>query len=171
MSVSGSFDALNVMVRKIEAIAGKGPQAAEFKLGLLKNCAEAARFELDEQFNAARNPYGVPWVPLTSRDGKPLSNTGALASSFGQQFQLTETGFSVSTAFAGAAAQNYGAVIRPVDAKALRFKMHGRYVFRRKVTIPRRQMVPESSTGGMGTWGTAINVEADAYMRKFVKET
>lgn len=172
MPVSGDFAALKDLQRKIEAVAGKSGDAEKFRVGLLTNCAEAAKSALDDSFITSADPYGNPWAPLRERAGKPLRDTGRLESSF--HTGITGTGFYVETNTFYARTHQYGAgvsgspigPIRPVVAKRLAWKVRGGgWRTAMEVRIPRRQMVPEASTGGMGKWGDAVNVEAEEFIR------
>lgn len=165
--VSGDFGALAEMVKKIEAAAGADGQ---FRTGLLTQCAEGARHALDESFITSTDPYGNPWKPLVLRaGGKPLLDTGRLASSY--TYHVTAMGFVVETNVDYAATHQYGATIVPVVAKSLAWQVRGskRWYRSQKSVIPKRQMVPQQDTGGMGAWGPAINEEADEFVRAWFK--
>ncbi len=179
--VTGDFEALENMVAKMRAIGGAGPLADQFRHELLTNCAEAARGELENSFISSIDPYGRPWKPLTSRTGKPLLDTGILASSWtrGGSFPITTNGFLVETNLIYAALHQYGGIVRAKNAPWLLFAVRGaptgnnprgakRWVRAKKVTIPQRQQIPEESTGGMGRWGDAINAEAEDVMASFM---
>lgn len=188
MGVTAPIAALNDLIRKVEAIAGKGPDATKFRTGLLTQCAEAARGEVDNSFIASVDPYGVKWKPLKKRKGRILVDTGRLAGSY--TYQVTDTGFIVETNVAYAPYHQYGAFVAPhsrigvgvvfnakgrfqeVRTKKGRAKVRsywlGNVTYANGITIPRRQMVPEENTGGLGNWGPAINEEAAAFMKKWM---
>ncbi len=94
------------------------------------------------------------WAGLKCRTGQILKRRGTLSQSIGPRndgdqpahavgsiVRMTgglEGVVAVGTSIAYAAVHNYGATIRPVRAKALRFQCGNTWVFRRKVTIPAR---------------------------------
>lgn len=94
------------------------------------------------------------WAGLKCRDGQILKKRGTLSQSIGPKndgekpahttgsiVRMTgglEGTVTVGTSIAYAAVHNYGAIIRPVRAKALRFRCFGKWTFRKKVVIPPR---------------------------------
>lgn len=94
------------------------------------------------------------WPDLRCRNGMPLKDRGTLAQSIAPRNDGLRPGRSTGTilrtmggldgittvgsSLAYASVQNNGATIVPVRARALRFKCHGRWVFRKKVVIPPR---------------------------------
>lgn len=191
MPVTGDFAALRSLVRRIEAVAGSGPESHPFKQALFTRCAEGARSALDDSFIKSIDPYGKPWKPLVSRKGKPLLDTGRLASSY--TYQTTDDGFVVETNVTYAPYHQYGAKVPPHSRvhAALAFDKNGRFVsvktargrkradrywlghvtYSKGITIPRRQMVPMQETGGIGDrWSAAINDEAKAYFKEWLAE-
>lgn len=98
-------------------------------------------------FATSRNPWGAPWLPLKTRLGQPLRNTGLLARSItskpGKDF------VEVGTNRVGARTHQFGAIIKPVKAKGLRFKIGDRYVFAKQVTIPARPFMPLNRAGNL----------------------
>lgn len=162
--VRGDFRGLEDLRRRLSAI-GSGQLRREIS----KVCAEAAMKVTDDGFRRSIDPYGKPWTPLKSRKGRPLLDTGVhLRNSLAPR--VTSSGFVISTAFKGAAVHQYGAVIRPVRAKALAFRTRGApsarrprgklgpVVFAREVTIPMRRYMPEGDPGERMT--SALNAAA-----------
>ena len=76
MPISGDFAALDAMANQIKAIAGEGPKAEEFRVGLLTVCAAGARDALDDSFIKSTDPYGKKWKPLQH----PSKRRGAASS-------------------------------------------------------------------------------------------
>lgn len=74
-----------------------------------------------EHFVRSQTPYGVPWKPLKhprpSGGGTPLRDTGLLLASVSAE--ITEEGIALKASHPGANVHQFGAVIRPVRAKAL----------------------------------------------------
>lgn len=177
--VKGDFKALDALIFRVEAIAGKGPNAEQFRHELLTACASAAHSALEDSFATSTDPYGNKWKAVRSRTGKPLLDTGVLASSY--KFSVTRSGFAVGTGLYYAATHQYGAIIRAKNAPYLRFAVRGTptvknprgplsWVRAKQVTIPQRQQVPEESTGGMGTWGDAVNEAAADTMAEWLRK-
>lgn len=147
-----------------------------FRQQLLRVLGATLRAEVVRGFSLSQNPYGEAWRPLTSRTGKPLLDTGAhLRNRFSTQ--PTGDGVRLSNNFIGVRVHNFGAVIKPVRAKALRFRTRGAaskgdprgkwnaFQFRQKVVIPQRQMVPDVERGLGPRFGKALNAAADAFIR------
>lgn len=191
MPVTGDFRALNAMVDKIRAVAGDGPDADRFRRDLLTQCAAGARDALDEGFIKSTDPYGKQWKPLVSRKGKPLLDTGRLSTSY--TYEITDNGFTVGTNVAYAPYHQFGAFIAPHSRlhAALAFDKNGRFIsvktkkgrkladkywlgrvtYKNGTVIPKRQMVPQEDTGGIGDrWGKAINEEAAAFFKSWFKQ-
>ena len=97
--------------------------------------------------------HGRPrWEPLKCRQGQILFDTGKLSQSIGPLSRTSDRpGYSVGsivklsdgivtigTNLPYAAVHNYGAVIRPVKAKALVYKCGKDFVFSKKSVIPAR---------------------------------
>lgn len=93
------------------------------------------------------------WAPLKYREGQILSKTGTLRRSIAptnstgvagpsgiveHQGGLIKKTTRVGTKVAYARIHNEGGVIRPKTAKALRFKVRGKWVFAQEVKIPKR---------------------------------
>lgn len=84
-----------------------------------------------------RGPDGEAW-PVRKDDGKPaLFHTGAFFDSI--DYAMHYPSGEVGTGHVGARVHQFGAVIRPVNARALAFTLpSGRKVLAKKVTIPAR---------------------------------
>jgi phage gpG-like protein len=173
---SGDFAELDELAKKFAGIGGSSEWAKRFRDGLFIACAEAAHYDaLDQEFISGIDPYGKPWKSV-QRGGVPLNDTGRLASSWSHG--ITENGFYVETNVYYARTHQLGAgvpgspigVIKPVEAKALSWVgRNGQRYFRKEVTIPRRQQVPQPDTGGMGNWAGPVNDAADDFMREWFK--
>lgn len=165
-----------------------GKLAGNGKVALQKKLGETAIAQAALGIRRSVNPYGDPFVPLTSREGIPLRDTGNNIQRSWTAGQETPTSFVFGNRFKYLATHQYGAVIRPVRAKALRFSivtarvqksyrigkwrakkgdvLATKEIFAQKVTIPRRQMVPEMDTGGLGPrWTKAFERTIRAYLR------
>lgn len=77
------------------------------------------------------------WAPLVSRVGKALETRKDDWTA-----RKTDKGYVVRTDHFWWDTHTEGKTIRPRSANFLRFKMHGRVVFARKVVIPRRDPRP-----------------------------
>lgn len=148
----GALRQLSARVREISAAGFRGQLGA--RLG-----ATAMKLVADE-FRQSRDPYGAPWAPLVLRRGQPLRDTGRMQASV--NYQPTSTGFRLIIPVVYASTHQRGATIVPRAARALRFKAAGRFFTLRVARIPRRQIVPEQATGGLGPiWTAAFNREAE----------
>lgn len=162
MPVTGDFKKLAALGAAIREIG-----RPEFRRDMAKALGAAALTELSNQFRAGKDPYGNPWKPPKQRDGNPLLDTRRLEASFSSQ--PIAKGFEIETQVGYAITHQEGRTIVPKKSKWLRWKTRdGRWHAAKKVTIPKRQMVPEARTGGLGNWGQVLNTEADALMRKVV---
>src|SRR5690606_38784142 len=152
--VRGDFDELQRLIGKLRGVReGLMPT-------IRQGLAAEAHSLIVNGFDAQEDPYGAPWkrsLRAQMEGGRTLNDTGRLKNSF--DVQPTATGIQVTTDTKYAATHQYGATIRPVKAKALRFRRlvmrakraraEGAWVITQKVVIPRRQMVPESAGGGL----------------------
>lgn len=169
MPVRGDFSGLEELRRRLRGIADE-----RFRLELSKNLGEEARTQAMYGFEHSVDPYDRAWTPLSSRVGKPLLDTGThLRSSIAAH--PTSSGFTLSTAFIGAAVHQYGAVIHAVRGRYLRFQVgglrprgHGRsrgnVVFAKRVRVPRRQFIPEGTLGPR--WSKAFDDAGELVMRR-----
>ena len=174
MSVTGDFQGLGRLRGQAAYLSTTGARG-----DLCRVLAEQADKLIKDEFRDSRDPYGKPWKPLTSRVGKPLADTTThLLSTLGPR--SSPDGFTVTTAFIGAAVHQYGATIRPVRAKALAFKTRGApmksnkrgklsaTVFAQEVTIPQRQYMPEGDVGPI--WRPALERAADDFVRSVMQD-
>lgn len=86
-----------------------------------------------------------PWA--AKRDGTPsnLQKTTTLAHSW--RLTVTPNGATVSTDREYAAIHQFGGIIRPKTAKALRFQSGGQWWTVKQVTMPARPMLPITPDG------------------------
>lgn len=158
-------------VAKIQA--GLNQLAGPQKAVLQKVLGQAAIAQASIGIRLSKTPYGEPFAALTSRVGKPLRRTGNNIQRSWTAGQETPAAFVFGSRFKWLATHQYGAVIRPKRAKYLRFRMEstGKALLRRlEVTIPRRQMIPEKDTGGLGSrWTNAFKRTAKGYLEKLFK--
>ncbi len=161
------------------------------KIRLQRRLGATAVAEAEKGVRLGRDPYGNKWAPLTSRTGLPLRRTGNNIQRNWNAQTLSPTRFVFGSGFRWIKTHQYGAVIRPKRARALRFWVEGAsavqsfkegsfkikkgqatqmtLVFARKVVIPRRQLVPEVSTGGIGKiWFKAFERTTNAYVKQLM---
>ncbi|TAL29014.1 MAG: hypothetical protein EPN98_21465 [Phenylobacterium sp.] len=182
MALSGDFSKLDLLRRRVESVT---------RAGMVQDLAAvmgvAAMKQVADSFRQSRDPYGNAWEPLKHRDGKPLLDTGRMAASVNSA--VVDRGFRISIPVKYAPAHQYGAQVAPHSRLRGRTLWHnpktGRLVgrntrlrtvyetqakpatFANGITIPRRQMLPEKSTGGLGPiWGRALNRQAATFIRK-----
>lgn len=158
MSVRGDFRKLDRLVRSLGKMA-----RPEFKKGLVKAVAEAARGEIDESFASERAPQGHPWKRsrrAEAQSGQTLSASGRLRRSF--TYAVGANGFSVGTNVRYARVHQYGGLIRPKRKKALRFKLGKQFVTVKSVRLPARPFVPEP--GLSPRWERAFVEAIESYL-------
>lgn len=159
----------------IEALKDIGNGAA--MLDLQKRLGATAVAEAEKGVRQSRDPYGQAWAPLTSRTGRPLRDTGNnIQRSWNARPRGTRS-FVFGSRFKWLKTHQYGAVIVPKRASRLRFKVATSYsirgrratfgtVYAKRVVIPRRQLVPEQNTGGLGPiWQKAFDRAAGRWLR------
>ncbi len=168
--MQGSFAELRELTK---ALGDLGSPKEQYALSAL--LSEEARTQALIGFQRGVDPYDQPWKPLTSRVGQPLSDTGRLRNSITARgaVQVMMRGFVITTRLIYAAVHQYGATIRAKNAR-FRFggagssdadmvtagkpmlvfrvggprpRTKGRWVQKEKVTIPRRQFMPEDTVG------------------------
>lgn len=152
------------------ADAVKNLANASSKIALQKRLGQAAVAQAQLGVRQGRDPYGNAWKPLTSRVGRPLRRTGNNIQRSWTAGAETPDTFKFGSRFKYLATHQYGATIKPVRKPWLVFRMEvtGRKLNRmRMVKIPRRQLVPEQDTGGLGAkWLAAFS----RVTRRFILE-
>ena len=181
-----SKDALRKLQQRIE-----GMNSPRFRTNMAKACGAAALKQLMDEFRYERDPYGTPWRPLAqphwsdvraqrnlvkaetsvkrafrarkenrvrqeramdrllkakavaARKHKILQDTGRLRNSF--HFRPMPPGFYIGTNVKHAAFHQYGTK-----------------------RMPARMLIPMGARG-YGLWAAAINSEAAAFMREFLR--
>lgn len=131
---------------------------------LMSVLAQDAVALTQECFEAGRDPYGKPWAKLTSRHGQPLRDRGLLMNSLHGRAAGTK-GFRVKTSHPGAMLHNFGGTIVPKAAKALRFKVHGRWVYAKRVVVPKRQFFPDTGRTPKA-WASTFEDSARAFFAR-----
>jgi hypothetical protein len=159
---------------------------AGFKSELCQTLAAAATKQIADEFAGERDPYGVPWQPLAAGTraaskrtrAKILRLTGRMAASV---IGVPDSrGFTIHMAFP-APVHQHGGYVAPHSriggqqvrrnektggfakrgAKRYLIEIAGHSTYADGITIPRRQLVPMRSTGGLGVlWGRAFYREA-----------
>lgn len=110
-------------------------------------------------FKFGQSPYGQKWAPLKLRVGQPLRDTRVFQSSIVARFEGESA--TIGTNHIGARVHQFGATIRPVKAKMLRFFAKGSTIpiFRKSVKIPARPYFPLDASGNLAlpaTWEKAF---------------
>lgn len=108
-------------------------------------------------FRQSTAPNGSRWAPLKLRQGQPLVDTGRLRASITSKAGDREV--VVGTNVQYARVHQFGAVIRPVRAKLLRFPNDaGGFAFARQVKVPARPFMPIGPAGQVdlpASWSAA----------------
>lgn len=174
--------ALAELTRKVRYLDGQG-----FKTELSQVLSVEALHQVEEGFMGERDPYGRPWAPLKHGRGRGSRAAARLLRDSGRMYNSravmpTAGGFRLSLTAAYAAVHQYGATIPPRLHTNWHNPRTGAFVGRntklklvhviksigfKPTVIPRRQMVPEKDTGGLGPiWLAAFNQVADSLMRR-----
>lgn len=119
-------------------------------------------------FKTSRSPWGVPWQPLKYRQGQPLRDTGRFQASITHivQGDTVEIGTNIDKY---PPVHQFGAVITPKVAKALRFVVGGQVVFAKSVTIPSRPWLPIKQDGMVdlpAAWERAVINDVKAKLER-----
>lgn len=135
--VRGDFAGI---ARLRDAIAGfTGPT---FEAQLAQTMGVAGLKQASDSFARSRDPYGRPWRPLKYRRGKPLLKTGRMRGSM--SIGPRPRGFEIV-----------------ITADYASFHQGG------TSRIPRRQILPEQDTGGLGPlWTKALGKASEALVRR-----
>jgi phage gpG-like protein len=148
---------LSLFTKQLRALT-----SAAGRRSIVNALAEEAIAQTQLGFAESRDPYGRSWEPLKLRvGGKPLLDRGRLRASIAKE--VSASGFRLGSNLIYARVHQYGATIRPVRAKALRFRgvsyrggrrKYSKWIFAKKVVIPRRQYIPEGRLGPI--WSKAF---------------
>jgi len=106
---------------------------------LMTRIGRVMKTDTQMNFRRGQSPQGETWAPLKSRSGQPLRKTGRLMRSI--DYQASDDEVVIGTNVKYGPTHQFGAVIRPKNGKLLRFKIGGRFVFAKKVTIPARPFI------------------------------
>ncbi len=164
MSITGSFRELDHLIRNLQRLAQPG-----FARGLAANLGQAALNQIDESFAGQKDPWDRPWQPSIRAEntgGQTLRKTARLQRSMTSKAALaiSPQGFEVGTNVRYAATHQYGAIIQPTRAKALRFKIGKKWVQANTVKIPARPFIPEPELSPR--WEQALEEAAEAYLKE-----
>jgi phage gpG-like protein len=125
-------------------------------------------------FKLGIDPWGSPWAALKIRKGQPLRDTGLLQRSI--TYKPDQTGVTIGTnQMPRAAVHQFGAVIKPKNAKQLVFPgPGGRLIFAKKVTIPARPFMPLTKGSNVVAlppqWSAAVTSALKQYFRGAAKK-
>lgn len=164
-----------------------GVTSPAFKIRMSQNLAEEARTQTSNGFQKQRDPYGKAWSPLKYRKGMALQLTGRMAASVSTLAH--ERGFRIDIPVTYAAPHQYGARAHARKGGAIPQGKRGRFISRRQAAsaksraqrvaifggfthggIPQRQMIPMSSTGGLGpVWTRAFNEAAGTLLDRYAR--
>jgi phage gpG-like protein len=137
--ITGDFAKLEQLAKQM-----RGLDSARFRKEAARLVGNAAKRELIAQFREGTDPYQKRWAPLKRGDVEPLIGTEKLLKSY--KAKPTPNGFRLQTAV-------------PIAG----FHQDG------TKKMPRRQMVPEQSTGGVGPlWAVAMNKAMELVLKKWV---
>lgn len=120
---------------------------------------------IDESITSSTDCYGSAMSPRTDGAAPLQGLRGTFTASF------TGDGVKVGSSKWYAKVHNRGWKIKPKVFPYLKFRLPGgQWVSAHEVTIPKRQMMPMQSTGGLGPiWGPALMEVADGFMRDYLR--
>ena len=179
MPVTGDFAALK---RLMDRVGPPGVRALTPRVA--QRMAATADKLLGDEFHQSRDPYGNPWQPLAYRRGKPLEKTGRMSRSRTAQADGATVKVTIWTTYA--IYHQKGTQPHQRAGGAIPQSRRGRFISKRKAAqakassqkvaifgayqhggIPRRQMLPEASTGGLGPiWSAAFEKDANDVVRE-----
>jgi len=139
-----------------ELTAGVGRLKRGWQPRLMRVLAVDALALTQECFESSSDPYGRPW--------QPLLDTGRLRNSL-RALGVQSKGFRVVTRVKYAALHNYGGTVTAKKAPYLRFKVAGRWVSKKSVTIPRRQFIPDTGKTPQA-WAEQFEETARAFIAR-----
>lgn len=176
MGVSGDFGALRGLQFQTSE-----PQLRALAPTLAKQLGAAAIKLLADEFKQGRDPYGAAWLK-TKRGNPPLRRSGRMAGSVTAQPNGDTVKVTIGTTYA--VYHQDGTRAHPRKGGAIPVNKRGRFQSKGKLArreasvrggvkqrvrifgaytnggIPRRQMLPEESTGGLGpVWSAAFLAE------------
>lgn len=167
-----------------------GLREAPFRRELSQVLAVAAGTLVNDGFRNSVNPYGKPWEPLKSRQGKPLLLTGRMRASVAAVG--LDNGFRIDATASYAAHHQYGTKRRAQrKARTQPVNRRGRFISRVKAArakgrsvgvrflpagegglIPQRQMIPMAETGGIPPkWVEVFNRDTSALITRTIRST
>lgn len=187
MGLQGDFAKLTTLRARIKELA---TPATREQLHAVMGAQAVSLVKLG--FRSGVDPYGVQWLPLKSRKGKPLLDTGRLRNSFSAQ--ATPDGFRVGTNVVYAPHHQYGTGGRKAaSSRSMPTDDRGRFMSKkaagvargRKVQalfhsfkrlnfqagsgkIPARMMLP-TTEGGLGTWRQPLADTAKRFIAKLLR--
>ena len=121
------------------------------------------------------DPYGNAWKPIDTRfrTGRPLRDTGNnIQRSWTAKPATQGRSFDFGSRFRYLATHQYGATIRAKNFPYMRIVSPNMIRYYKKVVIPRRQLVPEMDTGGLGKkWTSAFSRVVYRHMVKLFSQS
>ena len=112
---------------------------------LMRDIGEGVRATTQARFDSGTDPEGAPWKPWSpayaavTKSSGILRDAGMRGGLMGSiTYEAGARSVRVGSNKVYAAAQQFGATIRPVRAPALRFMLGEKVVFAKKVTLPAR---------------------------------
>jgi phage gpG-like protein len=152
-------------LRSFEDFRSKVAEAPRLLPGLAKRIGAAFVKQVADEFKESRDPYGNPWKPVVRnrrRDIRARARRAAKGLSARADKPLIDTGRLRGSVVA----RTEGSVVR--IALPVEYASYHQYGTR---TIARRQILPESDTGGLGPrWSQAANKETIAVLNAYFAE-
>lgn len=128
----------------------------------LKAVARRLKMSTQERFITETDPEGNAWKKSNKTSGKTLTLGGLLRASIASFSDETKAVVGTNRIYAGI--HQHGGQIIPKNADALRFKINGKFVTVKSVTMPKRSFLGVSEGDK-----EAIKNTLNAYLNKGLK--
>ena len=110
------------------------------KLGpAMDDMGQAAVASATKRFESKIGVDGKPWTPSVKNKGETMIRRGHLRDSLTHRFG--DDGFVYGSRRKYSALLHFGGTVRPKTAKSLAFRLNGKKIFAKSVTIPARPYV------------------------------
>jgi len=150
--VGNSIDVLAELARRLNGLPAHLPELVR-QLG--EECVDLIKAE----HAAGAGPYGEEWEPKADGSASRLESSGNLRNGW-HIASASATEVTVAPTAFYAAVHNSGKLIRAKNVPYLRFKVGGRWVRRKWVRIPIRELVPDGR-GLPDEWAATLKETAE----------
>jgi phage gpG-like protein len=148
--------------RELIELAKKFNQTSKLMAGFSRSMAEETVDLVKDGFDKESDPYGKKWK-ATARGGEILSDTGALKGGIKVK-SATKSKFVITASVDYASVHQGGMTIRAKTAKGMRFKIGGKWVSVKEVTIPARPFFPDGKMPS--AWMDVFEEKAETMLKE-----